>query len=328
MSRDLKNEYVAMLDQEIPDLWSRIEPKLTEKTGKSRMSQTAGMQEAGTQTTDAQINQTQITQMQEAGTQITGGQTVRRKKSARRRSKRSTIAVLGSLAAACVCLALILPAWRGSEKGSDRSNQMAADNTVTDYVSADEAAKGESAENGGMLFEMEPESSSAEAGSADEDVMNFDASSDGTLSVQESISDDSEEASDYESSIAQSPQENDKETIEAPAEEETDQIEDASEPEPAYECRGEIIDAWRTQEGFFYRMELAENVEGFMPAGSEIVIFQKAGLFPELGDIKNAALTTGYSYRVIVETEGTTSADGEIRYALMSYEKDEDGSNR
>ena len=129
MSRDLKNEYVAMLDQEIPDLWSRIEPKLTEKTGKSRMSQTAGMQEAGTQTTDAQINQTQIT----------GGQTVRRKKSARRRSKRSTIAVLGSLAAACVCLALILPAWRGSEKGSDRSNQMAADNTVTDYVSADEA---------------------------------------------------------------------------------------------------------------------------------------------------------------------------------------------
>ena len=81
MSRDLKNEYVAMLDQEIPDLWSRIEPKLTEKTGKSRMSQTAGMQEAGTQTTDAQINQTQITQMQEAGTQITGGQTVRRKKS-------------------------------------------------------------------------------------------------------------------------------------------------------------------------------------------------------------------------------------------------------
>lgn len=323
MSRDLKNEYEAMLDLEIPDLWSRIEPKLTEKTGKSRMSQTEGMQEAGMQAAGAQAYQTQTIQMQEAGTQTTDGQTERRKKSARRRPKRSTIAVFGSLAAACVCLALILPAWRGSEKGSDRLNQMASD--TTNHVSADEAAKGETEENnGGMLFEMEPESSSAEAGSTDEDAMNFDASSDGTLSAQESISEDSAEAADGENNIAQSPQENGKETIEAPAEEEADQIEDASEPEPVYECRGEIVDAWQTQEGFFYRMELAENVDGFMPAGSEIVIFQKVRL--SLAPDASAALMTGYSYRVIVEPEETTAADGENCYVLISYE--EDGGSR
>ena len=31
MSKDLKNEYEALLDSEIPDLWSRIEPELHEK---------------------------------------------------------------------------------------------------------------------------------------------------------------------------------------------------------------------------------------------------------------------------------------------------------
>ena len=102
MSRDLKHEYEAMLDQEIPDLWSRIEPRLADKKG---------------------------TQNEEPK-----GKSIRT-----RRIRRSTIAVWGSLAAACVCLAIIFPAWRGNEKSANGTNQTASAESAANTTAADMA---------------------------------------------------------------------------------------------------------------------------------------------------------------------------------------------
>ncbi|MBD5467657.1 MAG: anti-sigma factor [Lachnospiraceae bacterium] len=251
MSRDLKHEYEAMLDQEIPDLWSRIEPRLADKKG--------------TQNAESK------------------GKSIRT-----RRIKRSTIAVWGSLAAACVCLAIILPAWRGNEKSAERTNQTAsaesADTTAADMAPA--AQEMQQSDNG-MMNGMASEAHDDLAGEYD------------------GFADDADTA----------------EGLEWPKEEAETASENnsSSEPVSAYECCGEILDAWQTREGFFYQMELIWAPEAFESDETVILLWQKEGFLSGLPGKKDE-LTVGGRYTVFVEPE---IVDGETRYVLISYETDD-----
>lgn len=359
MSRDLKNEYEAMLDQEIPDLWSRIEPRLAEKTGQGSAAQammhaeavqgvqngrqTAGVQEISQEAVQGVQNrqQTVSTQamMQEAGIQGAGeqtvfpgrgteaketgeqaarGQTAQQEKKTRRHLRRSTIAVWTSLAAACVCLALILPAWTGGQKGEDRTNQIAADtSSATD--------NGASFQTDGMQESAcedayEPESpADMEAGTnntaADDDSVTLFENADASpqdVPVEE-------DAALQESDGNGQTQGDDQGDMSAPAEEESDENgKEASELLSQYTFYGGIVEVWQTKEGFFYRMELEESAGDDMPAGSKIVIFRKKGLLQGISGAQDMTMTEGNFYRVETEPE---IVDGETRYVLIGCEE-------
>lgn len=270
MGRDLKQEYEEMLDQEIPDLWSRIEPALADK--KARLREKPSKNPV--------------------------------------RFKRSTIAVISSLAAACVCLAVILPAWRGNQKKDNRTNyESAADNNA--------AAQDTAQTENGMMNNMEPEDVyDGSAGGYDGFAADMSAMAAEELSKADAEAD---EDTVWTDGAEQELQENTEALAGAPEESPAGENGSSPEPLPRYECCGEIADAWRTREGFFYRMELIENDMVSVPEETEIVLWQKSGLLSGLTDAKEKELTVGDRYTVIVEPE---VVDGETRYVLVSYEAD------
>ncbi len=284
MSRDLKHEYEAMLDQEIPDLWSRIEPRLSDKKG--------------TQNAESE-----------------------RKRIRPRRIKRSTIAVWGSLAAACVCLAIILPAWRGntkSAKNEERTNQTvsagSADTTAADMAPA---AQEMPQSDNGMMNGMGSEAAK------DDSAVEYDGFADDT-DVAEGSELLEEEAEPVDNAAsgdgAEQEFQGNTETAAAEPEEETAGDNNSSaERLPTYECYGEISDAWQTGEGFFYQMELIGDTEAFAPDETVILLWQKEGFLSGLFG-KKEELTVGGRYTVFVEQE---IVDGETRYVLVSYEADD-----
>lgn len=285
MSRDLKQEYEAMLDQEIPDLWSRIEPRLADKKG---------------------------TQNEEPK-----GKSIRK-----RRIRRSTIAVWGSLAAACVCLAIILPAWRGNVKNADEmdreTNQTAsagnADTTAADMApAAQEMLQSDNGMMNGMGSEAANDDSAAE----------YDGFADDTDAAEGSES-PKEEAEPVDNAVSEDGAEQEfqgnTETAAAePEEEPAGGNGSSAEPCPTYECYGEISEVWQTREGFFYQMELIGDPEAFAPNETVILLWQKEGFLSGLLG-KKEELTVGGRYTVFVEPE---IVDGETRYVLVSFEADD-----
>lgn len=282
MSRDLKHEYEAMLDQEIPDLWSRIEPRLADKKG--------------TQNAESK------------------GKSIRT-----RRIKRSTIAVWGSLAAACVCLAIILPAWRGSVKNADGTNQTASAESAADTTAADMAPAAQEMQqsDNGMMNGMGSEAANDDlAGEYDGFADDADAAEGLELPKEEA-----ETASDAASGdgAEQECQENAETAAAEPEEEPAGDNNSSAERLPTYECYGEISDAWQTREGYFYQMELIGDSEAFESDETVILLWHKEGFLSGLFG-KKEELTVGGRYTVFVESE---IVDGETRYVLIGYEADD-----
>ena len=283
MSRDLKHEYEAMLDQEIPDLWSRIEPRLADK---------------------------KATQNEEPK-----GKSIRT-----RRIKRSTIAVWGSLAAACVCLAIILPAWRGNEKSNEKSangtNQTAsaesADTTAADMApAAQEMQQSESGMMNGMASEAHDDLAGEYDGFAADAEEGFELPKEEAEPIDNAASEDGAE---------QEFQGNTENAASAPEEEPAGDNDRLPEPLPTYEYCGKIVDAWQTREGFFYQMELTGDSVASAPDETVILLWQKEGFLSGLLGTKEEGLTVGGRYTVSVEPQ---IVDGETRYVLISYEADD-----
>lgn len=289
MSRDLKQEYEAMLDQEIPDLWSRIEPRLADKKG-------------------------------------TQNETPKGKSIRTRRIKRSTIAVWGSLAAACVCLAIILPAWRGNVKSADETNRAtdqtasaeSADTTAADMApAAQEMPQSEPQSDNGMMNGMGSEAAN------DDSAVEYDGFADDT-DVAEGSEFPKEEAEPADNAASEDGAEQEfqgnTETAAAEPEEESAGGSNHSAGSlSTYECYGEISDVWQTREGFFYQMELIGAPETFAPDETVILLWQKEGFLSGLLG-KKEELTVGGRYTVFAEPE---IVDGETRYVLISYEADD-----
>lgn len=281
MSRDLKQEYEAMLDQEIPDLWSRIEPRLADKKA--------------TQNVEPK------------------GKSIRT-----RRIRRSTIAVWGSLAAACVCLAIILPAWRGNVKNADGTNQTAsaesADTTAADRAPA--AQEMQQSDNG-MMNGMGSEAAYNDS-EGEFDGFADDADAAGGLELPKEEAEPVDNAASGDG--AEQEYETNTETAAAePEEEPAGDNNSSAERIPTYECYGEISDAWQTREGFFYQMELIGDPEAFETDETAILLWQKEGFLSGLFG-KKEELAVGGRYTVFVEPE---IVDGETRYVLISYEADD-----
>ncbi|MCM1538897.1 MAG: hypothetical protein NC254_10935 [bacterium] len=370
MSRDLKTEYEAMLDQEIPDLWSRIEPRLADKKSAAadtvfggihaetdRYAETDRHVEADRHAEKDMHVKTDIPRFEreplmpgtvlqkDAGTDA-GRQDARPigKRMHRRRIKRSTVAVWGSLAAACICLVLILPAWRGSKNRFDNTNQGAAadDNTasgaVMDHAGADNMAvdtaeeaeapaaggavtKNEAQSEGGAMNGMAQAEAPAESPAESYDISADDADMAGTESAAEPENIWTAEADAAQTDGAGDHHGTNTENASAPLEEEGEADGgDGTAPGSAVYYDGEVVDAWRTEEGFFYRMELAGDAGTSLPGETEILIWQKAGLLSGLPGKKEQALEIGKDYTVTVEPE---AVDGETRYVLIGYEADE-----
>lgn len=117
MSKNLEKEYSAFVNSEVPDLWSRIEAGLDEKTPLGSSSSVSDID------TDNKAKQTDL--------RMNG-----------RRFKKSSLRVWAGLAAACACVVLVVPAmmktmWR--ESGSSFSGGAASDNAAAPMDSYDMA---------------------------------------------------------------------------------------------------------------------------------------------------------------------------------------------
>lgn len=317
MSRDLKQEYEEMLDQEIPDLWSRIEPRLAQKgafsEAHSKNSPEAdsfeGKYDQGFENSAQSVRKEFL---QENGGTDAGRQDVQpvEKRIRTRRLKRSTIAVWGSLAAACVCLAVVFPAWRGGKKSYDgttnqgASSGSAADTTTNNNMDI-ETPQTENGMSNGMMPDDGYGASADDVGAAGmggaAEPESAPTAEDASVWMNEAESD---YAVDFEGAAIQ------------------DKYVDEDGMLQQYECYGEIVDARQTGEGHFYRMKLIEDAAEFLPEGTEILIWQKEGFLSGLFGAGEERLTTGNRYTVVVEPE---IMDGETRYVLVSYEADVSG---
>ncbi len=118
MSKDFKNEYENQLDFEIPDLWSRIEPQLHEKTVQPMAAQENMQQPMAAQ---APVN------MQQPYVAVP-----------KKKSKIRWIYAYSGIAVACLCVVIAIPVLMGNMERKDASNQM---------VAMDSGASEESANN-------------------------------------------------------------------------------------------------------------------------------------------------------------------------------------
>lgn len=140
MSKDLKKEYEEMLDAQIPDLWSRIEPNLHEKT-------------------NVVSNET-FPQVQPVSFEQYRSNTVVSKKKLSPR----TMSMIISAAAACLCLAIAIPVMvrqSGTKKSSNiesNKNFAMAETTTT----SQETATNQSIYQGSMESTATAESDSME----------------------------------------------------------------------------------------------------------------------------------------------------------------------
>lgn len=136
MSKDLEREYRALVDSEVPDLWARIEAGLEEKKTAPEKAET------DLHITDFPAADSQMENM---------------------RDRRVNFKVWAGVAAACVCVVLIVPAVaRTMIMGGNSSSYS---NSASDDLSQDSAPQA-----GEAFFENSAESVRQEA--ADEDGVN------------------------------------------------------------------------------------------------------------------------------------------------------------
>lgn len=301
MGRDLKREYEAMLDQEIPDLWSRIEPQLADK----KAAQAAPMRSDGS-----------------------GSRASVRKK---QRISRRTIAVWGSFAAACVCLAIAIPIWIRSGKGTgekygDRSftaNELQSSQDVYDGAVFDGAGPQESMEADSISM-MEPQQEPAAAyensagsnaamnnGIMQENDVDFSGFSDdepkGTFPEDTESEPEAELNAEAEQGAAETPNEE-----QTPNEEAAPDAETEREKEKTVQFRGEVVEAWRAQEGYIYRIALTGDGDSHLAGGTEILVLREEEYFAADAE----ELQEGMTYTFGVETR---IVSGEITYLLIWY---------
>ena len=162
MSKRLENEYKMLINNDVPDLWARIEGGLEPKTG------------VNAQTVQGQVvpeNETVEKQLKNSQRPRTGQFL---------KNRRGNYRIWGAAAAACICVAVAIPAWLlGNTKNTDGSgvgeavgmqadvsaaqNASAIDTAVTDtvmamdFAAADTAAEWEeaAAENAAPAEEQE-----------------------------------------------------------------------------------------------------------------------------------------------------------------------------
>ncbi len=320
MSRNLKTEYEAMLDQEIPDLWSRIEPRLADK----RAAGTEAPGEQGVRTAagaDALKAQTAPERQAAPETRtVPEARTVPERPHSRKRGiSRRRIAVWSSLAAACVCLMIALPAWFGSRKGSSEQNEM-LQSDMSMEMAADDCAGEESgaaakAEESPAEDAYEPED--IPESMYDEDMEAAENSGDGASLNEESR----EEKEEFLESLK--PQQGMTQSDGAPVADDSNGVEEqecepenAAEPAEAvrYECSGRVAEMWQDEEGYCYRITLADEPEGNPLGESEIVVLQGEDFFAANPDITGAALLEDRTYTIVVEPEAES---GGTRYRLI-----------
>lgn len=158
MSKDLKNEYENLLESEIPDLWSRIEPKLHEKAMQVQRETAPGVSSGNCEqyeTAKAEMNVSEY-----AGRTITEDTGKNAHKKANRKTggifHAKRIYLYSGIAAACLCLVIAIPVIvRTSGKKNDAAfaadTSGAADMIVNDEVQEElafDAAAQESEQNG------------------------------------------------------------------------------------------------------------------------------------------------------------------------------------
>lgn len=100
MSRDLEREYRALVNSEAPDLWARIEAGLEDKK--------MAPETAGTAASDLHITDFSMPDAQREQPRI----------------RKANFRVWAGIAAACACVALVVPAMlrAGMSKGGSYSN--------------------------------------------------------------------------------------------------------------------------------------------------------------------------------------------------------------
>ena len=103
MSRDLEREYRGLVNSDVPDLWTRIE---------------AGLEEKNTAPGEAKTD-IRMTDFQASGSRVENV-----------RGKRARFRIWAGIAAACACVALIVPAMAGYV----RTREGGSDNTASDYM--------------------------------------------------------------------------------------------------------------------------------------------------------------------------------------------------
>lgn len=291
MSRDLKREYEAMLDQEIPDLWSRIEPQLADK----KASQAVPMGPEG----------------------ISARGSMRKT----HRMSRRTIAVWGSFAAACVCLAIVIPIWTRSGKGMEakksdgrhfmadqaQSVQDVYDGAVFDKpeqqesMEADSISLAESLQEPASALEDNAGSNVTMNGMQENDV---DASDDGP---KETFPEDAgaESEAELNAGAAQGAEE-------TPSEEAAPDAETEREQEKTVQFRGKVIEVWRTQEGYVYRIALTGDGDSHLSGETEVLVLQEEEDLA--ADVEE--LQEGMTYTFGVKTR---IVSGESTYLLIWY---------
>lgn len=297
MSRDLKREYEAMLDQEIPDLWSRIEPQLADK----KAAQAVPMSPEG------------------EGSGSRGG--VRKKQKISRR----TIAVWGSFAAACVCLAIVIPIWTRNGKG------MEAKKSDGRHFMADQAQSVQDVYDGAVFDKPEPqESMEADSISMMESLQEPAAASQNNAGSNAAMNNvmqdndvdfsgfsDDEPKGTFPEDTGAEPEAGlnagaAQGAEETPNEEAASDAETEREKENTVQFRGEVVEAWRAQEGYVYRIALTGDENSHLSGETEILVLQKEE------DLAADAegLQEGMTYTFGVESR---IVSGEITYLLIWY---------
>lgn len=295
MSRDLKREYEAMLDQEIPDLWSRIEPQLADK----KTAQAAPMSPEG------------------EGSGSRGG--VRKKQKISRR----TIAVWGSFAAACVCLAIVIPIWTRNGKGMEAKKSDGRHFMADQAQSAQDVYDGAVFDKPGRQESMEADSISMmeslqEPAAASQDNAGSNAAMNNGIMQDNDVdfSDDGPKGT-FPEDVLMGPEAElnagaAQGAEETPSEEAASGAETEREKENTVQFRGEVVEAWRAQEGYVYRIALTGDENSHLSGETEILVLQKEE------DLAADAegLQEGMTYTFGVESR---IVSGEITYLLIWY---------
>ncbi len=303
MGRDLKNEYEAMLDHEIPDLWSRIEPQLADKKKEGTAQSTPSVQQAAQPVSS------------------TGGA------SKRRGISRRSVAVWGSLAAACVCLAIVIPAFI---RNGEMSEKQANDQTETESASCSDTSAVKDYDTDGSAGAESNAAPRPDDDGADGGMQADEAAADDLCMPEEAAEDQCDNqaeggapATDMDSGVAMGGEkENDIERSEellngGAVTEDACPLQEADGGEKGaarYRLTVEIVDTWETEEGCFYRGTLLSDDEENPLGVSEIVVLLGEDYYAANPGTRPVTLEKGGTYALTVKAG---AADGETVYVVI-----------
>lgn len=307
MGRDLKKEYEAMLDHEIPDLWSRIEPQLADKKKEGAAQSMAPVQQAAQSVSS------------------TGGAPKRRGIS------RRSIAVWGSLVAACVCLAIVIPAFiRNGKMSEKQANDQTQSASCSDTSAMDDYDTDGSADAGSDAAPRPGDNGADGAMQADEDAVDElympeiaeEAAEDQYDKMNQAEAGSS--VTDLDSGVAMGgEEENDIEWSEEFADGGAviqdacpSQADDGEKGTACYRLTVEIVDTWETEEGCFYRGTLLSDDEENPLGVSEIVVLLGEDYYAANPGNRLVTLEKGGTYALTVKAG---AADGETVYVVIQY---------